>query len=110
MTFSIPIFIEERAAGAGHPTLFIVRPLFHPAPIQKAEKLSRALNKLTSDLHQVLHDLGREPRHDQLADWAFHPLFEEATLDLRLELDSGSHLRRFFLAGYSALDRKLFFT
>ena len=108
MIFSIPIFVEERPAGLL--SSFIVRPLFQPSPVHRADKLSRALNRLTSELHQVLHDLGREPRHDPLAQWTFHPVLEETTIDLRLELPSGSHLKRFFLVGYPALDRKLFFT
>ena len=73
-----------------------MRPLFHPAPVQRSEKLSRALNKLTSELHQLLYEMGREPRHDQLAEWTFHPALEEMTIDLRLELASGSHLNRVF--------------
>lgn len=110
MIFSIPIYIEERPAGLNRPGSFIVRPLFQQEPIQRAEKLGRALSKLTGDLQRLLYELGREPRHEQLAEWTFHPTLEETTLDLRLELSSGSQLRRFFLAGYTALDRKLFFT
>lgn len=110
MIFSVPIFVEERSSGLTKPSTFIVRPLFQPEPIQRAEKLSRALTKLSNDLHDLLRQLGEEPRHDALADWTFNPWLEEATLELRLELDSGSHRRWFFLAGYSALDRKLYFT
>src|SRR5438874_12649607 len=110
MNFAIPIFVEERAGGIAGGATFIARPLFHTKPTQRAEKLSRALAKLTNDLHQLLHDLGQEPRHDALADWTFNPLIDEATLDLRLELDSGSQKRTFFIAGYEALGRKLYFT
>ena len=110
MIFSIPIYVEERAAGANRPASFLVRPLFHPAPAQRAEKLGRALNKLTADLHKLLFQLGREPRHDHLASWAVPPALEETTVELRLELESGSRLARFFLVGYPALDRKLFFS
>src|SRR5689334_8288168 len=106
MIFSIPIYIEERSAELSRPGSFIVRPLFQPEPVQRAEKLGRALSKLTGDLQRLLYELGREPRHDQLAEWTVHPTLEEMTLDLRLELSSGSQLRRFFLAGYTALDRK----
>ena len=110
MIFSIPIFIEERAGGLSRPGSFIVRPLFHAEPVQRAERLGRALSKLTGELQQLLYESGREPRHDRLAEWTFHPALEEITLDLRLELASGSKLCRFFLAGYPALGRKLFFT
>jgi ATP-dependent Clp protease ATP-binding subunit ClpC len=110
MIFSIPIFIEERSSGLAKPPTYIVRPLVQVEPVQRAEKLSRALAKLSNDLHQLLHDLGHDPRHDELARWTFNPLLEETTLELRLELSSGSHRRAFFLVGYAALDRKLYFT
>jgi ATP-dependent Clp protease ATP-binding subunit ClpA len=110
MIFAIPIFIEERSSGPANPPTYIVRPLFQSEPVQRAEKLSRALAKLSNELYQSLHELGQEPRHDELAQWTFSPLLEETTLDLRLELNSGSHRRNFFFAGYSALERKLFFT
>src|SRR5688572_16132181 len=110
MVFTVPILIEERPGALTRGPTFIVRPVFRGEPIQRAEKLGRALNKLTSDLHQLLYDLGRDPRHDALAEWTFYPSLEETTLDLRLELTSGSSLRRFFLVGYPALGRKLFFT
>jgi ATP-dependent Clp protease ATP-binding subunit ClpA len=110
MVFSIPIFIEERPEGINKSSSFVVRPLFYPKPVHRAEKLGRALSKLTAELQELLFELGREPRHDQLAEWTFHPTIEEMTVDLRLEMDSGSKRARFFLAGYPALGRKLFFT
>jgi ATP-dependent Clp protease ATP-binding subunit ClpC len=110
MIFSIPIFVEERSSGAARPPTYIARPLCYAEPLQRAEKLSRALTKLSNDLHEVLRHLGEEPRHDALAEWTFNPWFEETTLEIRLELASGSHRRTFFLVGYSALDRKLYFT
>lgn len=110
MTFNIPIFVEERSNGANRPPTFIVRPLFEVEPSQRAEKLSRALARLSNDLQNLLLQLGQEPRHEDLARWTFQPTLEEATLDLRLELDSGSQRHRFFLVGYAALGRKLWFT
>ena len=107
MIFSIPIYIEEQP---GSPAMFAVRPLFHPRPAERAENLGRALNKLTNALQELLLQLGREPRHDALAEWAWHPALEETNVNLRLELASGSPVVRLFLAGYEALDRKLFFT
>jgi ATP-dependent Clp protease ATP-binding subunit ClpA len=110
MTFNIPIFVEERSNGANRPPTFIVRPLFAVEPTQRAEKLSRALARLSNDLQNHLHQLGQEPRHEELATWSFQPPFEETTLELRLELDSGSQKCRFFFVGYAALGRKLWFT
>jgi ATP-dependent Clp protease ATP-binding subunit ClpA len=110
MIFTIPIFIEERSSGLTSPPTYIVRPLFQSEPVQRAEKLSRALAKLSNDLYQILRELGQEPRHDQLAQWTSSPVLDESTLDLRLELSTGAHRRYFFFAGYAALERKLFFT
>lgn len=110
MIFAIPIFIEERSSGPANPPTYIVRPLFQFEPVQRAEKLSRALAKLSNDLYQLLHELGQEPRHDQLAQWTFSPLLDECTIELRLELSSGPHRRNFFLVGYAALERRLYFT
>ncbi len=108
MIFSIPIFVEERSSGPAQAPTFIARPLFRSEPVQRAEKLSRALTKLSNELHDLLRQLGEEPRHDVLAEWTFNPWFEESTLEIRIELASGSHRRSFFFVGYSALDRKLY--
>ena len=110
MIFSIPILVEERPAVEAKPALFTVRPLFRTEPVHRAEKLSRALTRLSNDLHQLLLNLGKEPRHDELADWTFHPHLEELVGEVRLELSSGSSLRRFLFVGYPALDRRLYFT
>lgn len=110
MIFSIPIFIEERSSDLANLPAYIVRPLFHDQPVQRAEKLSRALTKLSNDLYQLLHDHGKDPRHDELLKWTFCPVLDEATLELRFELASGSHRHKFFFAGYPALGRKLYFT
>ena len=110
MLFSIPILVEEHCEADAKLTSFLVRPLLHAGPVERADKLSRALNRLTSQLTELLTKLGREARHDALADWTFHPIFEEVTLDLRLELNSGSQKCQLFFAGYLALERKLYFT
>jgi ATP-dependent Clp protease ATP-binding subunit ClpA len=110
MLFSIPILVEENSEAAARLTSFVVRPLLHAGPVARADKLSRALNRLTSQLQELLTKLGREPRHDALAEWTFHPIFEETTLELRLELNSGSQKCQLFFAGYPALERKLYFT
>ena len=110
MLFSIPILVEEHCEADAKLTSFLVRPLLHAGPVERADKLSRALNRLTGQLTELLTKLGREARHDALADWTFHPIFEEVTLDLRLELNSGSQKCQLFFAGYPALERKLYFT
>ncbi|RYD81686.1 MAG: AAA family ATPase, partial [Verrucomicrobiaceae bacterium] len=110
MNVTLPIYIEENPRGEGEAPLFLARPLHHPEPFRKSEKLSRALTQLQSDLQLLLKNLSRDPRHDELARWCLLPDYETTTLELRIELKSGSHTRRFFFAGYEALGRKLWFT
>lgn len=110
MVFTIPILVEERPARDAQSTSFLVRPLFHGQPAQRADKLSRALNQLTSDLQELLGELGRDPKHDALARWTFNPAIEETVEELRLELNSGWLKSRFFFASYGTLGRKLCFT
>jgi ATP-dependent Clp protease ATP-binding subunit ClpC len=110
MTFNVPVFVEERSTSDNRSPSFTVQPLFAPAPTQRADKLSRALARLTNDLQTLLHGLGREPRHESLALWTFQPTLQDAILDLRLDLESGVQRLRLFFAGYTALDRELWFT
>lgn len=110
MNFDIPIFIEELPASGGKPPSFIVRPAFDPAFVQRADKLSRALARLTTDLQNHLHQLGTEPRHESLARWTSRGPLKEATLELRLDLDSGDQKLRLFFLGYQALNRELWFS
>lgn len=110
MTVTLPIYIEEHSRGAGEAPLFVLRPLHRDEPMRKSEKLARALAQMQSDLQTKLMELSQDTRHDKLARWCLLPDYDTTTLDLRIELKSGSHHRRFFLAGYEALGRKLWFT
>lgn len=110
MNFYIPVFIEEVAPTGGKPPSFIVRPAFDHTLVQRADKLSRALARLTTDIQDHLHKLGTEPRHDALTEWASRGPLEQATLELRLELDSGSQKLRLFLLGYQAFGRQVWFS
>lgn len=110
MTVTLPIYIEKHSRGADEAPLFVLRPLHCDEPVRKSEKLDRALSRMQSDLQTTLMELSRETRHDRLARWCLLPDYDTTTLDLRIELKSGSHHRRFFFAGYKALGRMLWFT
>lgn len=110
MTITLPIYVEEHPRGSGEAPLFVVRPLQQDEPMRKSEKLQRALTQLQTDLHARLLEMSRETRHDELARWCLLPEYESTTLDLRIELKSGSHHRRFFMVGYEGLGRRLWFT
>ncbi|WP_395749492.1 AAA family ATPase [Prosthecobacter sp.] len=110
MTITLPIYIEEHPRGSGEAPLFVVRPLQKEEPVRKSEKLQRALTQLQAELQRMLLDFSRATRHDEFARWCLLPEYTTATLDLRIELKTGSHHRRFFFAGYEALGRTLWFT
>ncbi|MCF7785230.1 MAG: AAA family ATPase [Prosthecobacter sp.] len=110
MTITLPIYIEEHPRGSGEAPLFVVRPLQQEDPVRKSEKLQRALSQVQADLQTKLLELSRETRHDELARWCLLPDYDSTTLELRIELKSGSHHRRFFMAGYEALGRQMWFT
>ena len=112
MIFTIPILILEKPPSAHEPgrsPVFNVRPLFHHEPAQSSEKLSRALNKLQANLRDLLFDLSKDRRHDALATWAFNPPIQTKTIEVRLELKSGSPLKKFFVAHYEAFHRQIAF-
>ena len=96
MIFPIPIYVEEIPSAANQPGRFTVRPLFAKEPVQSGEKLTRALTRLANDLQLQLKALSEDGRHDDLAEWAYSPLLEERTLDLRIELGSNTQRRAFF--------------
>lgn len=108
MTLSVPIYVEERTAGADRGGGFLVRPLFHGEPCLRGDRFHRVWRQLQDQLRKVLRNLSRAPRQEGLLPWTFAAELETTTLNLRLELDSGSHRHSFFLAGYQALDRRLF--
>ena len=104
MNLLVPILVEERGGQ------FVARPLLRTEPVQRAERLSRAVTKLTDELLRLLHLAAEESRHDELAEWCQAPMLEERTLELRLELPSGPLKRAFLFAGYTALGRQLWMT
>lgn len=108
MEFSIPLYIETRREDDG-PSRHHVRPLFFPGPSRTDEDLARAQQRLVSDLHQHLLDVGRSLRHEWLAAWGFCPAIEQHRIDLVFDWRQGASRGRFFFAVFEALGRKLAF-
>lgn len=108
MTFAIPIVIEESPGRSGVP-VFSASPVFGGEPSERGEKLARVVSRLTAALHRHLLELSQGPRQDRLALWTQEPNLDETTVELRLELESGSAARRFFLVGRPALGRRIYF-
>ena len=107
MTLTVPIYIEERPPGTEHRSGFIVRPLFQLEPCQRGTRFHRVWRQLNENLRSLLRETSRQPRHDALMAWTFAPKLQSTTVECRIELDSGSHLARFFVVNYESLGRKL---
>ncbi len=104
MKITVPVCVERLPSAAGGPGTYRVRPLFFPAPAESDERLDRALAALAVALRDLLHRLGREPRHEELARWAFCPDLEHHRLDLTLELRRRRAKVTFLFVAFEALD------
>jgi hypothetical protein len=80
MNVTIPIYVQARR------DTYTVRPLFFPGPVRQHEKLERVLHLLARDLRKELYEIGRQLRHDDLAQWTFSPEMDYHRLELVLEL------------------------
>ena len=106
MQLSIPILAEQESRPTGQKS-FAVRPLFRLEPLARADRLRRALDRLRHELHLQLDKLAEQPRHDELASWAFHPDLIESMVDVRLEVRGDSHHCRVLVVRYEAGGRIL---
>src|SRR5687768_10679722 len=107
MNLTVPLLVQEhKRPGTGKP-LFVVRPLFVERPAEADEELGRAVTKLARTLRKHLDALGREPRHDALADWTFSPEVAEHVVDTTIELRKQTARLRFLAVSLEALDRRL---
>jgi ATP-dependent Clp protease ATP-binding subunit ClpA len=109
MKLTIPLYIVLHRPRGGAP-LYLVRPLFFAAPARSHEKLERALTLLTNDLRQHLQELGKRPRHDELAAYGFCPHLDCRRLDVPVELRKRTARGWFFFVVFSALGRRVAFT
>ncbi len=110
MNFTIPIYIDEkREAGRSSPQ-FTARPLFFPKPLRRGESLQRVQARLAGDLRRTLVELARRWRHDELAEWAHCPEFEEREAKLTLRLKRATLHAPFLLISVKALGRRVAFT
>src|SRR4029079_16841252 len=94
--------------GAPGPEFF-VRPLFFPRPSRQSDLLSRATSKLATDLRRQLDELGRNMRHEALANWCFAPDVAEHHLKLRLDLRRSAPLVKTLFVTFAAMGRTVAF-
>jgi ATP-dependent Clp protease ATP-binding subunit ClpA len=104
MKITIPVSVQSQRG------LFTVRPLFFENPRVQAAKLERALHKLTRELRETLHFLGKQLRHDTLANYTFHPELDARRLDVPIELRRRTANCRFLFVMFEAFERRIAFT
>ena len=109
MNLTLPVYVEN-LRPAGGTTVFQVRPLFFARPLLRGDKLDRVLGRLAQDLDQLLTDLGRQARHDELARWTFYPRLAQQRIGLTLELRRRTARCRFLFVSFRQFGRRLAFT
>ncbi|MFM7057608.1 MAG: AAA family ATPase [Planctomycetota bacterium] len=109
MEMTIPIYVETTALPGKRPE-YVVRPLFFDSPVERAELLSTALQKLTRSLRKQLVELGRQQRHDALAAWSSNPDLETQQCRIRIERNGSITRLRLLLISVRRFQRRLAFT
>ena len=104
MMITVPLYVNSLG---GH---FEVRPLFFREPAARAPQLERALHRVTQQLRELLHFLGKQLRHDELARYAFNPELDYHRLDVAIDLRRRVAKTRFLFVAFTALDRRIAFT
>jgi ATP-dependent Clp protease ATP-binding subunit ClpA len=101
MNFRIPLYVFQHKSG------YTARPLFSTSPARTDENLNRLLTRLTRDLAQLLEQLGRKERHDELAAWAFCPTVTTHRASVAVELRRRVAHVKYLLAAFDHMGRRL---
>jgi ATP-dependent Clp protease ATP-binding subunit ClpA len=109
MNITLPLYVEgiKQRGGA---ILYQARPLFFPTPLVRGEKLERLLTRLMLDLGQVLTELGRRERHDELARYTFSPRLAQERLEVTIPLRRRTARCRFLFVSFRQFGRRIAFT
>ena len=110
MNVTIPVLVTEQKQKNSSVTLQVVRPLFRGQPVEQAESLQRALNKLANVLRERIEKLGAEARHDAIAELCFAPAIDGKTIDFRLNLGAENFDCRYLFARFAAFGKRIAFT
>lgn len=110
MNVTIPVLVTEHKQPNSSVTRQIVRPLFFAQPVEQAESLQRALNKLANALRGQIETLGAEARHDGVAAVCFAPTIDGKTIDFRLNLGAENFDCRYFFVRFAAFGKRLAFS
>src|SRR4051812_33137846 len=104
MNFRIPLYVFQ------HKTGYTARPLFALLPERTDGNLNRLLTRLTRELVQTFERLGREPRHDDLARWAFCPTVTTHRTQVSIELRRRVAHVKYLIVCFDHMGRRLAFT
>ena len=104
MNFRIPIYVYQ------HPQGYAARPLFFDAPLRSDGNLNRLLTKLTRDIVTHLEQLGRQPRLDAVAAWAFGPRVTTHRIALEIELRRRVARVKYLVVVFDHMGRRLAFS
>ncbi|MEM7234683.1 MAG: AAA family ATPase, partial [Planctomycetota bacterium] len=84
MNLTIPLYVSrERGPGGDR---FFARPLFFDSPVRSGERLDRVLSRLAGDIRDVQLALSKSARHDEWAEWLFHPRLHESRQKIVIQL------------------------
>jgi hypothetical protein len=104
MNFRIPIYVFQHKAG------YTARPLFASAPERAGGNLNRLLARLTRDLVTAIEAVGRKPRHDEAAAWAFCPNVTTHRTTIDVELRRRVARVKYLLVAFDHMGRRVAFT
>jgi ATP-dependent Clp protease ATP-binding subunit ClpA len=86
MKFIVPLYVESWKAEGQKATQHTVRPLFFETPGFTSELLGKAIQRVVTELQKIIHDLGRDGKHEEAARYAFCPALEQHRLKLDFEV------------------------
>ncbi len=110
MNVTIPVLVTEQKQPNSSAAVQIVRPLFFPDLIEQAESLQRALNKLANNLRAQIELLGKEARHESVAEMCQSPALTAKIVDLRLNLGAENFDCRYLFVSLAGFGRRLVLT
>lgn len=110
MKLTIPIYVESQTPQAGKGAEYVVSPLFAPRWRGKSALLQNAINELVRDVREQLVGVGKQLRHEALAQWTFRPEVETERCEVRLEVGRDVATIKLLVAKWRVLDRVIAFS
>jgi ATP-dependent Clp protease ATP-binding subunit ClpC len=106
---TLPLFVQNYRPPDQSGSVYVVRPLFFPAPEERDARLSRAMAKVVKELKKELENLGAAGKHRELVDWTFAPDLELEQCELRLDLQEQMFHGYFPVVSFRRLSRRVAF-